>query len=538
MLIHAPTKSLVFQAADPLAIRALLPKASRTLGQTPDGNIAVRHNIETTRVLRNLGIDAPSPLCHYDWPGKYTPYNHQRIMSDVMIANHKCFNLSEMGTGKTYASLWAADYLMKQGLVKRCLVITTLSTMHTIWKQDIFDVLMHRSCVVVHGTPEKRAKALNMDVDFYITNHDGIALADVAKVVRKRKDIDLIILDEAAFFRNHKTDKYKFLAWVMERKTRLWMLTGTPTPNEPPDAWALIRMINPDAVSQFKGNFKRETMVELKGTGGAPNAQGKVFNKWAPKKGYEQVVFAAMQPAVRFLKKDCLDLPPQIGPIVVETRLTKAQLRAYTQMRDEMVLTSQSGVAITAVNAADQISKLRQVLCGAVKDPSTGLYRLIDHRFRVEDLCDTMETSAARKTIIIVPFKGIIRSLGDELRERGYAVGVLNGDVSPAHRTNIIREFKYSNQIDHLLCHPKVMAHGLNLVEADLTIFYAPIYSNDDYRQVIERNNRAGQTRTTTVIRMQAHPLERQIYRALDNRGITQDNILRLYDNIITQGTH
>jgi thymidine kinase len=297
MLIHARTKSLVFQAADPLAIRELLPKCSKTLGQTTDGNIAVRHNIETTRVLRNLGIDAPSPLCHYDWPGKYTPYAHQRVMADMSISYDKCFNLSEMGTGKTYASLWAADYLMKQGLVKRCLVITTLSTMHTIWKQDIFDVLMHRTCVVVHGTPEKRAKSINMDVDFYITNHDGIALADVAKVVRKRKDIDLIILDEAAFFRNHKTDKYKFLNWVMEKKKRLWMLTGTPTPNEPTDAWALIRMINPAAVSQFKGNFKRETMVELKNERGVNAQTGKVYTKWAPKKGYEKIVFAAMQPA-------------------------------------------------------------------------------------------------------------------------------------------------------------------------------------------------------------------------------------------------
>jgi SNF2 family DNA or RNA helicase len=204
-------------------------------------------------------------------------------------------------------------------------------------------------------------------------------------------------------------------------------------------------------------------------------------------------------------------------------------------MYEEMVLTSQSGVAITAQNAADQIGKLRQVLCGAIKDPSTGLYRLIDHRYRVKDLCDTMETSAAKKTIIIVPFKGIIRSLGEDLGKRGYKLGILNGDVSPARRVTIIRDFK-SGLIDHLLCHPKVMAHGLNLVEADLTIFYAPIYSNDDYRQVIERNNRAGQIRTTTVVRMQAHPLEKQIYRQLDNKGETQDNILRLYTSIVTGG--
>lgn len=527
MFIHPPTKSLVFQAADPLLIRGLLPRVSRTLGQTDEGNIAVRHNLETTRVLRNLGIDAPSPVaCHYNWPGKFTPFDHQRVMADVMTINERCFNLSEMGTGKTYASLWAADYLMSQGLVKRCLIVTPLSTMHTVWKQDIFDILMHRSCVVVHGTPERREKALNMAVDFYIVNHDGISLPDVAKLVRRRRDIDLIILDEASFFRNHKTDKYKFLKWVLEKKRRFWALTGTPTPNEPPDAWALIRLINPNAVSQFKGNFRKETMVEIK-TGG-------LFSKWAPKKGNAEIVFKAMQPAVRFLKKDCLDLPEQIT-IKVQARLTKTQIRAYEQMREEMLLTGM-GAAITAVNAADQISKLRQLLCGVIKDPATGQYRVIDHHLRVEDLVGVLQTALA-KAIVIVPFKGIIRSLNEDLIKRGYNPGVLNGDVPLARRDAIVKAFKHGD-IDPLLAHPAVMSHGLNLTVADLVVFYAPIYSNDAYRQVIERPNRTGQVNKMTVARMAAHPLEWQIYRDLDNRGKTQDNILRLYDNILTQGFH
>jgi hypothetical protein len=77
------------------------------------------------------------------------------------------------------------------------------------------------------------------------------------------------------------------------------------------------------------------------------------------------------------------------------------------------------------------------------------------------------------------------------------------------------------------------MAHGLNLTEADTTIFYAPIYSHDQYAQVIERFNRAGQTRKMTVIRIFAHSFEWAIYRLLDNRALTQDNILKLYERII-----
>ena len=521
VFVHQPTQSLVLQVPDPLAIRDLLPKASRTLGQTPDGNIAVRHSIPTVKLLRNLGFEAPSPiLTQYNWPGKFTPFGHQRIMADVLTINDRCFNLSEMGTGKTYAALWAADYLMSIGLVKRCLVIAPLSALHTIWKQDIFDILMHRSCAVAHGSREKRERALNMDVDFYITNHDGIGLTDVAKLVRRRKDIDLIILDEAHLFRNHGTDNYKFLNWVLERKARFWALTGTPTPNEPCDAWALIRLVNPTAVSPFKGNFKRQTMIEV------------TKFKWAPRKGHEDIVFKAMRPAVRFLKKECLDLPPQTT-VKIQTRLTTVQKKAYEQLREDMILTGQ-GAPISAVNAADQINKLRQVLCGVIKDPKTGQYRLLDHHHRVNDLCQTIDTASA-KVLVIVPFKGIIRSLEAELVARGYSCAVLNGDVSPGMRVKIVKNFKTQKDPHILLCHPEVMATSLNLVEADLTIFYAPIYSNDQYRQVIERNNRTGQLLPMTVVRMAAHPLEWQIYRQLDNKGITQDNILGLYRTVVEQ---
>ncbi len=78
------------------------------------------------------------------------------------------------------------------------------------------------------------------------------------------------------------------------------------------------------------------------------------------------------------------------------------------------------------------------------------------------------------------------------------------------------------------------MAHGLSLVEADTLICYAPIYSNDEYLQMIERFNRLGQTRKMTITRIGAHPLEWEIYKVVDTKGISQDNILRLYRSVLS----
>lgn len=523
--VHEPTGALLLNVPDPFEIRALIPQ-SRTIDGHPDYNVACRHTADIAQLLRNLGHTIPPPsLRTYRWPGKYKPMDHQREMVRFHIENPRGFNLSEMGTCKTASTLWASDILMEEGTIQKVLVLAPLSTLERVWMQDIFDVLMHRNAAVVHGTREQRRKALAANVDFYLLNHDGVAIDEIAGIIRKRKDIGLIIVDEGSMFRNHTTDKYKALARMLRPDQRLWWLTGTPVPNAPTDAWAQARIVNPATVPQFFGTFKRLTMTQL------------TQFKWAPRAGAEKLAFDALQPAVRFMKSECLDLPP-VTTINLTAGLSPEQTSTFKAMRTLMAADMKGG-QITAVNAADKIGKLRQILCGVVKSPELGYgdYVALPHTPRLNTLRGAIDAASA-KVIVIVPFKGIIQTLEKELTQptdrkmKAYTVGVLNGDVTINARNKIITNFKTTTDPHLLLCHPKVMAHGLNLTEADTLIFYAPIYSNDEFRQVIERFNRAGQTRKMTIVRIGAHPLEWQIYSMVDTRQITQDNVLNLYKAI------
>lgn len=512
MLIHPPSKSLLMQAPDPFAIRELVPQ-SRIVDHA-DYNVAIKHTLESARLLRNMGIDAPSPiLTNYRWPGKYKPFAHQRVMAEFLTLHPRAFNLSEMGVGKSAAALWAADWLMEQGVVQRALILTPLSTMDRVWKNDIFDVLMHRLASTVYGSRQQRLKALEIKADFYIANHDALGIEDVTSEIRRRPDIDLVIVDEASMFRNHDTRRYKALRAMLRDDMRLWLLTGTPCPNAPTDAWSLARLVSPNRVPPYFGAFQRQTMVQV------------TQYKWMPRPDAYTTAFEAMQPAVRFKKRDCLDLPP----VMTEDReaaLTPEQKKAVAHMRTLMQIEAKEH-QITAVNAADKINKLRQILCGSIRDAETDEYVAIPHKPRVEVLLEAI-AGASAKALVIVPFKGIIKVLEKEISKK-FTVGVLNGDVSPKARDKIIKDFKTTPDPHVLLCHPKVMAHGLNLTEADTLIFYAPIYSNDEFQQVTERFNRSGQTRKMTVIRIGSHPLEWEIYRMVDAKKATQDNILNLY---------
>lgn len=517
MLIDPRTGSVVLQAPDPFLVRDRITK-SRVLNH-PTYNLAVKHTETTTRVLRSMGFDVPSPvLSQYKWPGKYKPFDHQKTMVDFLTTHNKAFNLSEMGVGKSAAALWAADYLMKTGAIKKALILAPLSTLDRVWASDIFDVLMHRVCTIVHGPLEKRMKALAVDADFYILNHDGVSIKDVRQTIRTNPDIGLVIIDEASMFRNPQTKKYKNLKLMLRDDMRLWLLTGTPCPNEPTDAWALAKLVSPDRVPKFFGAFRRAVMQQV------------TQFKWEPRADAYKTAFEAMQPAVRFKKADCLTLPP----VTTQDRqvdLSAEQKREFKAMQ-KIMKAEAARTPITAVNAADKINKLRQILCGAVKDPERGTYLQLDHKPRTQELLDLIAAASA-KVLVVVPFKGIIKALKTEVSKH-YSVEVLNGDVPPRQRDRIVRSFKEEKDPHVLLCHPKVMAHGLNLTEADTLIFYAPIYSNDEFQQVVERFNRTGQTRKMTITRMGAHPLEWKIYGMVDNRAENQHNILELYKSVTT----
>lgn len=492
-----------------------------------DHNIAVKHTTATTKILRNIGIEAPTPIeVFYDWPGKYKPFSHQKTMAAHKTMHRRCFDLSDMGVGKTAASLWAADWLMSQKIIRKVLVVCLLSQMKLTWEKDIFDVLMHRMSATVHGTNQKRMQMLGADVDFYILNHDGVSIKSVNEAIHRHPEIDLVIVDEGHKFRNHDKSKYKALTKMLRPDMRLWWLTGTPCPNAPTDVWTQVRLVSPANVPQFFGAFKRLTM----------ESDSYTPYKWTPRLDAYTISWAAMQPAIRFKKADCLDLPPVVT-VDRQAELSPEQVAAFKMMKNEMVMevakAEAEGEPITAVNAADKINKLRQICCGSIRDANTGEYVSLPHASRSSVLLEAIDGAAA-KVIVIVPFKGIIQSLEREL-SLCYTVGVLNGDVSLRRREEIVHAFKTTPAPHILLCHPQVMAHGLNLVEADTTIFYAPIYSNDEFSQVIERNNRAGQTRNMTIVRIAAHPLEWNIYKTVDIKGVSQENILKLYASIVNQ---
>ena len=275
---------------------------------------------EMQRLVRVYG-EAPSPMSNeYDWPGLYTPFVHQKTTASYLALRDRVFCFNEAGTGKTSSVIWAADYLMTQKQIKRVLVICPLSIMYSAWQADIFKTAMHRTVAVAYGDANKRKKIINGEYEFVIINFDGVGI--VREEISKA-GFDLIVIDEANAYKTVTTNRWKTLAKLITPSTKLWMLTGTPASQSPLDAFGLARLINPAGVPKYVTAWRDRVMKQISRF------------KWVPKPTAQDEVYKALQPAIRFEKSQCLDLPE----LVYQTReipLTSQVRKYYAELKNEL----------------------------------------------------------------------------------------------------------------------------------------------------------------------------------------------------------
>jgi SNF2 family DNA or RNA helicase len=513
---------LVVEQAKALALK--LNNPNRVLDSIPTAKpyevrgvpiVVTPHRLDEVRVLRNLGIKAPSPILHYyNWCGKYKPYEHQRQTAAFLTLNHSGLVLNEIGTGKTQSALWAADYLIQTKQIKKVLIISPLSTLERVWADAIFTGFVHRKFVVLHGTSEKRRKLLNTEADFYIINHDGFPII----CEEAHGKFDLVIVDEAAVLRNPSTQRFKiFRKWMANNlPTRLWLMTGTPTPNDPTDAWALAKLVGSPFCTKTYTAFREQVMMKI----------GQW--KFVPRPESVEIVKHILQPAVRYTRDECFDLPETI----IQTRqveLTAEQKKHYTQMlrhfTTEMAKERVVGGTITAVNEAVKIQKLVQIACG-VAYGDDGQNIEVDCSPRINLVKEVIE-EAGEKVILFVPLTGTLHMLEKELSKH-WSVGVVNGEVSANKRNQIFHDFQHAKAPHVLIAHPATMAHGLTLTSASTIIWYGPINSNEQYVQANGRIERIGKRQVSNVIHIEATDLEHKMYERLKNKQKLQGLLLDL----------
>lgn len=521
MTIHIShrTQSIVLPYND--AFPGIFPHGVRFTWNTDD-LYAIPHGIDETIALRNLDYPIPAPIVeHYSFPAAdhKRPFAKQVLTAASMVMNPKSFVLNGMGTGKTRACIWAFDYLRREGLARRMLVVAPLSTLDFTWAREIFNTLPHLKVQVLTGTRERRLKLLKEHADVYVINHDGVKV--LFKELDQRLDIDVVCFDEASAYRNARADRSKVALKIANRRKYVWGMTGSPTPTDPTDAFGLARLITPATAPRSWVTYRNETMMQVSQF------------RWVARKDAAETVSATLQPAVRFSLDEIVELPPVIDR-EIEVPLGPRQRAVYDALRDHASALLREGT-VTAANGGVCFSKMMQAACGWIYGDEDRKVFPLDNEARIATLLDLVD-AAERKVIIFAPFKSATAGISAALKAHGVDFAQVTGDTPHGERTKIFSAFQGGEKLRVLSAHPECMAHGLTLTAADTIVWFSPVTKLETFTQANARITRVGQAHKQQIIRLVGTPAERMVYRRLQNKQELQENILDLLAELTGNG--
>lgn len=436
--------------------------------------------------------------------GKYQPMKHQLLTAAFMTVYPRAHILSEPRLGKTSSVILACDYLQrKHEITGGILVVTTVTTIHGVWKEAIMQALPEARVQIVHGPA--REQALKEPADFYITNYDSCRLsfkAFMSAIADKR--IGAIVVDEMTHVGNSGSQRHKAIYQMCQQVPRVWGLTGSPADN-PEMVYGMCRVVNPAMLPcTTKGAWLCLTTFQY---GPQPYMR-------APTSDAGEVIHRAMQPAIRYVKKDILDLPP-VTTQVRECALSKEQQKKRIDLKVDATTLLESGERITAANGGVLLTKLMQVAMGCVKDDK-GVPQILRHDERTEAMLEVIGETP-RKTVIFCGYIAGIQMIVEEVRKAGYTCDYVDGSVTGRKRAEILSAFQEAKDPHVLVCHPTTTAMGVELSAADTIIFNGvPLTGGFIYAQSIERLSSAKQkAKSISIVHIISTPEERKALETL-----------------------
>jgi SNF2 family DNA or RNA helicase len=339
-------------------------------------------------------------------------------------------------------------------------------------------------------------------------------LGIIADEILKRHDIDCLVLDELAVYRN-PTNRTKVARKVAHAKRWVWGMTGSPVPNAPTDAWAQCSIVTPGTVPKWFNRFRDQVMLKV------------TTFKYVPKKDALDKVFEAMQPAVRFTLDEVVELPDLVTR-TIDVDMGVKQTKVYEQMKRYAIALVESK-EITAMNAGAVLNKLLQISTGYVYTREHEIVPL-DNNERMTALVDAIN-STNQKVLVFVPFVHALNAIKLRLDKEGYDCEAVSGATPRKQREEIFTQFQHTDKVRIIVAHPHCMSHGLTLTAADTIIWFAPIPDLEIFEQANARITRIGQKHKQQIIMLQATAAERNVYTKLWGKQKIQDQILDLFSH-------
>lgn len=400
--------------------------------------------------------------------------------------------------------------------VSKVLVIAPLRVARDTWPAEIrkWDHLKDLDVSVIVGDAKTRTAAINRPAMVYIINRENTKwLVEYYEKNGRRWDFDCVVIDELSSFKNHQSQRFKWLRKIRPYVKRWIGLTGTPTSNGLMDLWAEIGILDGgERLGRFIGRY-REAYFRP----GAMNPHTGIVYQYTIRPGAEEQIYRKISDITISMKAlDYLQMPEYVS-VTHEVRMNSAEKDIYDRMKNDLIIPLEDG-DIDAVNAASLSNKLLQMSNGAVYDENQSV-RLI-HQRKLEMLEDLIEAANGQPVLVAYWFRHdkariqeYLKSIGCETRE--------------IKESKDIQDWN-AGKIPVALIHPASAGHGLNIQDGGhILIWFGLTWSLELYMQANARLWRQGQKNTVTIHHIITKgTVDEDVMAALEAKDVTQEKLI------------
>ena len=336
----------------------------------------------------------------------------------------------------------------------------------------------------VLGSQAKRIRALNTPADLYVINRENVCW--LVDYYRNAWPFDMVVIDESSSFKSHSAKRFKALAGIRSRISRMVELTGTPSPNGLADLWSQVYLLDGGERLGKRYSQFRERYFQPDKRG----ADGMVYS-YEAKPGTEESILAKISDICISMKaEDYLELP-DLTYHEVPVELDKKSWRAYQDLERKMILELPEDDELISVTSAAALSnKLLQLANGAVYDEDRQVHEV--HDCKIEAFLELVESLQGKPVLVFYNYQHDRERILKALEKSGLRIREL--------KTTQDEDDWNAGRIDILLTHPASSAYGLNLQQGgNHVIWFGLTWNYELYTQANKRLHRQGQVNKVII---------------------------------------
>ena len=418
---------------------------------------------------------------------KTQPYEHQRVALRKGATQSVFGFFMEQGTGKTKVTIDNAVYLYNMKLLDTVYVIAP-NSVYTNWKKEIE---LHSSAnnYIYQHKIDKKFYPKKDKLNWYLMNIEAFSHKSGynkgLELVEQKGLTTMMVIDESTTIKNRTAKRSKNVLKLGKGVRYKRILTGTPVTKSPLDLWSQFAFLDEDLLG-FKSFYSfraRYCIMQSRPVGGNRRIEFPVSYI-----NLEQLEEKILPYTHRVLKKDCLDLPPQIWQRR-NIYLSNEQRNAYEILKEHarvVIQDKQSSIH----NKLTEIAKLQQVCSGFLYSDDGKLVELSNAK--LDELLNIIEEIEG-KIIIWATFRHSIQKIEETLQKKygEKSVVTLYGDTKK--RSEVVDNFNDPRGSRFLVSNPSVGGYGLTLNASSYQIFFNNSYNLEERLQAEARNHRSGQ---------------------------------------------